>query len=272
MNCSSARSSRASAPLSTTKRAPDSFAAASKSISPSASPMSKCSFGLKPSGNFGGAPWRRTSTLSFSSLPTGTSASGRLGMAASSLSSAAPASRSAASSSGIVALRPATSARRSFAAAASFLAIAAPISFEAALRRSCAFCSSRIAARRVSSSAISELARGASPRRASPSSKALGFSRIALMSCMISPDGIQPAQAQPVAENIDAEACHYQNRAPKLKRVQRLAEDDDADDRRKRAHWMQQDGAAQVLLACSAAFSAALRRFSTNLTAITEPS
>jgi hypothetical protein len=42
---------------------------------------------------------------------------------------------------------------------------------------------------------------------------------------MISPDGVQPAHAQPVAEDIDAEACHYQNRAPKLKRVQRLAED-----------------------------------------------
>ena len=56
MNCMSARSSRASAPFSTTKRAPESFAAASKSIRPSASPISKCSFGLKPSGNFGGAP------------------------------------------------------------------------------------------------------------------------------------------------------------------------------------------------------------------------
>ena len=56
MNCSSARSSRASAPFNTTKRAPDSFAAASKSMSPSASPISKCSFGVKPSGKLGGAP------------------------------------------------------------------------------------------------------------------------------------------------------------------------------------------------------------------------
>ena len=45
MKEASARSSRASAPVSTTKRAPDSFAARSKSIIPSASPSSKCSFG-----------------------------------------------------------------------------------------------------------------------------------------------------------------------------------------------------------------------------------
>src|SRR5208337_4612417 len=48
MNCSSARERRASAPFSTTKRAPESFAAASKSISPRASPISKCSFGVNP--------------------------------------------------------------------------------------------------------------------------------------------------------------------------------------------------------------------------------
>ena len=82
MNCSSARSSRASAPFSTTNRAPDIFAAASKSMRPSASPISKCSLGLKPSGNVGALPCWRSSTLSFSSLPSGVSSSGRLGIAA----------------------------------------------------------------------------------------------------------------------------------------------------------------------------------------------
>ena len=46
MNWPSARSSRASPPLSTTKREPDSFAAVSKSIRPSASPISKCCLAL----------------------------------------------------------------------------------------------------------------------------------------------------------------------------------------------------------------------------------
>ena len=66
-----------------------------------------------------------------------------------------------------------------------FRAIATPICFETALRRSCAFWSARIAARRFSSSAISDSARGLSPRRRKPSSKASGFSRIARMSCMV---------------------------------------------------------------------------------------
>ena len=48
MNWPSARSSRASGPRSTTKRAPAIFAAAAKSIMPSASPSSKCCFGWKP--------------------------------------------------------------------------------------------------------------------------------------------------------------------------------------------------------------------------------
>ena len=47
MNWPSARSSRASGPRSTTKRAPAIFAAAAKSIMPSASPSSKCCFGWK---------------------------------------------------------------------------------------------------------------------------------------------------------------------------------------------------------------------------------
>ena len=190
MNCSSAREAAPARPSSTTKRAPDSFAAASKSMRPSASPISKCSLGLNPSGKLGGAPWRRTSTLSFSSLPSGVSSSGRLGIAASSASSAALACRSASSSSGIFAFASATSARKSSAATVSLRAIAAPICFEAALRRSCARCSSAIAFRRFSSSAISDSACGGKPRRRRPSSNASGFSRIALISCIYYPEPV----------------------------------------------------------------------------------
>ena len=196
MNCSSARESRANAPFSTTNRAPDSFAAASKSIRPKASPISKCSFGVNPNGKLGGAPYRRTSTLSFSSLPSGVSASGRLGISASAASSAAAASRSAASSSGIFAFTSATSERKSSAATVSLRAIATPICFEAALRRSWARSSAWIAARRFSSSVISDSARGGRPRRRMPSSKASGLSRIALISCMNCPNASDPSLVQ----------------------------------------------------------------------------
>ena len=47
MKLISARSSRAPAPISTEKRAPDIFAARSKSRIPSAAPMSQCGFGSK---------------------------------------------------------------------------------------------------------------------------------------------------------------------------------------------------------------------------------
>ena len=78
MNEASARSSRASAPVSTTKRAPDSFAARSKSISPSASPSSKCS--RAGNSKAGGCPQRRSSTFADSSGPSGTSSAGRFGI------------------------------------------------------------------------------------------------------------------------------------------------------------------------------------------------
>ena len=163
MNCISARSSRASAPFSTTKRAPDSFAAVSKSIRPERFADLEMLARLEAVGKCGGAPWRRTSTLSCSSLPSGTSASGRLGIAASSRSSAAAAAFSCASISGIATLSRPTSCLSVSASAASLRPIAAPISFEAALRRSCAFCNSRIAARRRSSSAISAADAGLKP-------------------------------------------------------------------------------------------------------------
>ena len=93
MNAPSARSSRASAPFSTTKRAPEIFAAVSKSIRPSASPISKCCLRLEVETS-AASPTLRTSLLSFSSLPTGTSSSGRLGMTASASRSALSTSRS----------------------------------------------------------------------------------------------------------------------------------------------------------------------------------
>src|SRR5271166_937950 len=230
MNCSSARESRASAPFSTTKRAPDSFAAASKSMRPSAAPISKCSFGLNPSGNFGGSPQRgRTSTLSFSSLPSGTSSNGRLGISASASSSRLFASLALASNSGSTALTPATSARKSAAATSSLRAMARPICFEAALRRSCARSSSRIAARRRSSSAMRVPAAGGRPRLASPASKASGSSRIALMSCMGNHlRSGRAAAKRPVAKDVEGEPRHYQKGAEELNRPQRLGEDDRA--------------------------------------------
>ena len=92
---------------------------------------------------------RRHSTLPCSSAPTGTSASGMFGIAASASSSALPASARRASSAGDVGPsgrrpRPSAPAR----CASSFCAFAWPISFESALRRSCAACAAAIAARR----------------------------------------------------------------------------------------------------------------------------
>src|SRR5450830_921495 len=69
MKLISARESRAPAPIRTANRAPDIFAARSKSRIPSADPMSQCGFGSKS--NARGSPWRRTSTLSSALFPTG---------------------------------------------------------------------------------------------------------------------------------------------------------------------------------------------------------
>ena len=107
MNWPSARSSRANPPRSTVKRAPESRAAPEKSISPSFSPRSKCSCGFSIAG---GAPTRRSSTLCFSSGPSGTSSAGGLGRVVSRRSSSAPAVRSSSSTSGSRALMVATSA------------------------------------------------------------------------------------------------------------------------------------------------------------------
>ena len=74
MKSASARSSRASGPHSTTKRAFDIRAARSKSMRPSASPISSCGFGAKA--NSRGVPQRRTSTFLSSVCPGG---NGRVG-------------------------------------------------------------------------------------------------------------------------------------------------------------------------------------------------
>ena len=152
MNWPSARSSRASWPLSTVKRLPESFAARSKSIMPSVSPISKCSRVQLERGLT--SPTLRTSTLSCSSAPTGTSRSGTLGMTASASSSALSSSRSMASAPDSHSLMAVTSPFSSSALAASPERMALPISFEAALRRSWRSCRRPRWARRASSLAI----------------------------------------------------------------------------------------------------------------------
>ena len=84
------------------------------------------------------------STLSCSSLPTGTSSSGMLGMTAARRPAPCRAARSSASPSWHEGLDLATSAFSVFGLSpSSFCAMALPISLEAALRRSCASCSGR---------------------------------------------------------------------------------------------------------------------------------
>ncbi len=181
MNCAIARLSRAMPPLRKVKRAPDIFAAVSKSM-PRAGPMSACSAGLKCM--VCGLDQRATSTLSSSSAPCGTPSAGKLGMAASAASSAADFCRSSSSSAGMVCLSCATSAFSASAVSVSPWPMALPIALEASLRRLCASCSRVVSARRSSSSASRLAAMGSRPRSASPASKASGFSLIDRRSCM----------------------------------------------------------------------------------------
>jgi hypothetical protein len=187
MNWPIARLRRATPEFSTTKREPESFAAVSKSIWPSASPSSKCSLSwLKPNSRppvFSGAsPLTDFTTLPCSSAPSGTSSLGMLGIAASCRSSASLAAFSSASSAGCVSLRAATSAFSVSASATSLAAIALPISFDNALRRSCEPCAFAMAERLTSSRSSNDFDRGSSPRRFKPVSNASAFSRIHLMS------------------------------------------------------------------------------------------
>ncbi len=165
------------------KRDPDSFAAIARS-SPGFTPgMSKCSTGWKSSAR--GSPQRRISTLSSSSLPKGTSSSGRFGISASRAVSVASSSAACAFSAATSAFFSATSARRRSNSASSPRPLAAPTSFEARFCSACAVSAARIFARRLSSIDSSSPDSGASPRRARAASKAAGFSRMARMSCIV---------------------------------------------------------------------------------------
>ncbi|MNT21773.1 hypothetical protein D3C72_1571240 [compost metagenome] len=114
-------------------------AAPSKSISPSASPISKCSRGWWF--QVGLAPMTGVTTLPASSEPTGTSSSGMFGRRDRASFSAASTWRLSSSSAGIEFLSSATSALSCSASSLFFCAMAAPISFDAALRRDCMSCS-----------------------------------------------------------------------------------------------------------------------------------
>ena len=151
MNWPSARSSRASWPFSTTNRAPLMREAASKSIRPSAPPRSTWSLG---EAMWFGSPQRRSSTLSSSSSPTGTSAMGRLGRAASRSKSSALAAFSASAWAAPAPFRLSTSASRRWASASFFWALAWPISLESSLRLAWAVSAAVLAARTLPSSSI----------------------------------------------------------------------------------------------------------------------
>ena len=182
MNWASARSRRASGPLSTTNRAPASAAAVSKSMRPRASPISKCCLGAKA--KVGGVPCLATSLFDVSSAPSGTSGSGRLGSTDSISVRRPPSRRSSSSPAWIADLRAWTSPLSFSARDASFLASASPISFDVAFRRACASWSFCTSSRRFWSRLRISAACGFNPRRESPLSNASGFSRIERMSCM----------------------------------------------------------------------------------------
>ena len=180
MNCAIARSSRASAPFSTTKREPDNFAARAKSIWPSFSPIASCGSGAKL--KRGGSPTRRISRFALSSGPSGTSSAGRFGRLA---KSASICWRNSAVFAAVVAsasLLPST--WRSSASIGSPRDFAPPISRDRRLRAACASCAAVSNARHSLSSASTCSAQGGRPRRSRPRSKASGFSRIQRRSCM----------------------------------------------------------------------------------------
>jgi hypothetical protein len=181
MNWPSARWSRAAGPRTSVNRAPDIATPVSKSR-PIAGPIRSCSRGGKANSVLVPRAWIRT--LPVSSVPSGTSGAGRLGIAASALSSSAVSAASSASSVGNAALSAATSAISDCARGSSFCALAWPIALDSSLRRVCAVCASAIVARRRSSIATSAADTGAPPRRASAASKAAGFSRMRRISCM----------------------------------------------------------------------------------------
>ena len=152
MKLMSARSKRAPKPPSSTKRLPASFTARSASIMPSSAPKSQCGFISMPSASKSrGVPQRRTSGLSFSSLPTGVESAGMFGVASSMLCSSSSAAARSAPNLAICSFISETSALA--ASASSFLPspISLPIDLERALRFACSSSSLAIEARRDSS-------------------------------------------------------------------------------------------------------------------------
>ena len=174
-----ARSSRARSAFRNTKRAPDTFAADSKSIIPSASPSSKCCLGSM----IGlGVPTLRTSTFACSSLPTGTSSRGKFGMTSSAFCNSASRRFTSSSPAASLSFSALTSAIKVAAAASSLFFFAVPISFDAALRRAWMSFSAVISRRRRSSRSISAAAIAGKPRTDNRSSNFSLLSRIHLMS------------------------------------------------------------------------------------------
>ena len=142
-------------PFSTTNRAPDSFAAVSKSIRPSASPSSNAACGLNASA------WRLRPEVVELDVVVLVLAVRHVverqvrDRGQDVVEFLAEPLRPRPRSAGICSFSVATSAISAAAAASSLAFLAAPISLEAALRRACAASAFWIAARRCSSSAIS---------------------------------------------------------------------------------------------------------------------
>ena len=124
------RSSREPRPLYTVKRAPEILWPRSKSRMSSFSPRSQWDNGSKS--NLRGSPQRRTSGLSASLLPTGTSSAGMLGMASMMVFNRASISRRRTSSAAILSPMARTSAIFSSAFSPAFFSL--PISLDAVLR------------------------------------------------------------------------------------------------------------------------------------------
>src|SRR6266566_2265345 len=173
MNWASARSSRATPPQRTAKRALAIRAARSRS-SPSAAPTSSWGFGGKA--NVRGSLQWRTSTLSSSPLPSGTDGWGRFGSWSRSASRRSSTPLSSASS--VLIRSPTSRVRACSAPASSPRRLAWPIASEALLRRALRSSLSRTRRRRSASSAITSETSSAPPLVASPRRTTSGCSRI----------------------------------------------------------------------------------------------
>ena len=180
MKAASARSSLASWPRRTTKRAPASLAATAKSIWPSPSPIATWSRAVKENSRM--SPQLRRSRLSASSAPSGTSASRMFGNPIRCESSSDARRPSSSSSAGMRDLMSLTSAIS--ASASSPLDFRTPISLEAWFRRDCMSWISPWSRRLLLSISRIVAAVGSILRRDRAASNASGFSRIRRMSCI----------------------------------------------------------------------------------------